>query len=114
MPHLPSISLITYLLLMVIQGPPREAKCFMLGTIIIQVDIFSLLESLDYGMPYPLWTYHYLLQLIREKYIILWTHFYLTFNMITHAHFIFYAHVVDAPTHPTPLYCNSNISNVIL
>ena len=42
----------------------------MLGTIIIQADIFTLIESLDYGMPYPLWTYHYLLQLIREKYII--------------------------------------------
>ena len=40
--------------------------------------------------------------------------FYLTFNMITRAHFIFYAHVVDAPTHPAPLYCNSSISNVIL
>ena len=40
--------------------------------------------------------------------------FYLTFNMITRAHFIFYAHVADAPTHPTPLYCNSSISNVIL
>ena len=39
----------------------------MLGTIIIQADIFSLIESLVYEMPYPLWTYHYLLQLIREK-----------------------------------------------
>ena len=40
--------------------------------------------------------------------------FYLTFNMITCVHFIFYAHVVDAPTHPAPLYCNSSISKVIL
>ena len=40
--------------------------------------------------------------------------FYLAFNMITRVHFIFYAHVVDAPTHPAPLYCNSSISNVIL
>ena len=80
----------------------------MLGTIIIQADIFSLIESLDYGMPYPLWTYHYLLQLIREKYIIFYGHiFYLTFNMITRAHFIFYAHVVDATTCPAPLYCNT-------
>ena len=28
--------------------------------------------------------------------------FYLTFNMITGVHFISYAHVVDAPTHPAP------------
>ena len=89
---------------MVIQGPPREAKRFMLGTIIIQADIFCLIESLDYGMPYPLWTYittntTYLLQLIREKYIIFMDTF---FKNITRAHFIFYAHVVDAPTHPAP------------
>ena len=49
----------------------------MLGTIIIQADIFSLIESLDYGMPYPLWTYHYLLQLIREKYIIFYGHIFI-------------------------------------
>ena len=29
--------------------------------------------------------------------------FYLTFNMITRVHFIFYAHVVYVPTHPPPL-----------
>ena len=59
----------------------------MLGIIIIQAYIFSLIESLDYGMPYPLWTY-YLLQLIREKYIIFYGHiFYLTFNMITRVPF---------------------------
>ena len=41
--------------------------------------------------------------------------FYLTFNMITRvATFHFYAHVVDAPTHPVSLYCNSSISNAIL
>ena len=62
----------------------------------------SLIESLDYGMPYPLWTYHYLLQLIREKYIIFMDTFLSNFQYDNPCTFHFYAHVVDAPTHPAP------------
>ena len=80
----------------------------------MQADIFSLIESLNYEMPYPLWTYRYLLQLIREKYIIFTDTFLSNFQYDNPCTFHFYAHVVDAPTHPAPLYCNSSISNVIL
>ena len=52
-----------------------------------------------YGLILQLIATTYLLQLIREKYIIFMDTF---FKNITRAHFIFYAHVVDAPTHPAP------------
>ena len=76
----------------------------MLETIIMLVDIFSSIESLNCGMPYPLLTYLYLLKLTRQEYISFYGRiFYQTLDMTTLVHFIFYAHVVDVPTHPSPL-----------
>ena len=76
----------------------------MLETIIMQVDIFSSIKSLDSGMPYALLTYLYLLKQTRQGYISFYGHiFYQTLDMTTLVHFIFYAHVVDVPTHPAPL-----------
>ena len=50
----------------------------------------------------PLWTYHYLLQLIREKYIIFMDTFLSNFQYDNPCTFHFYVHVVDGPTHPAP------------
>ena len=88
-------------------NPPSN----LLETIIIQADIYSLIESLDYGIPHPLWTYHYLLQLIYNFYGQIFIY---NFQYDNPCIFHFYAHVVDAPTHPALLYCKSSISNVIL
>ena len=80
-----------------------SGKMIMLETMIMQVDSFSSIESLDCGMPYPLMTYIYLLKLTRQQYISFFgCIFYQTLDMITLKGFIFYAHIVDVPTHPTP------------
>ena len=70
----------------------------------MQVDIFSLIESLDCGMPYP---QHIDLSLSIKTnktriYKFLWLHFYQTLDITTLVHFIFYAHIVDVPAHPAP------------
>ena len=76
----------------------------MLETIIMQIDIFSSIESLDFRMPYPLLTYLYLLKRTRQGYISFYGHiFYQTLDMTTLVHFNFYAHVANVPTHPVPL-----------
>ena len=60
------------------------ARWFMLGTVVTQVDIFSSIESLDYGMPYPLLIYLYLLRLIRQESTSFYGHiFYLTLDVTT-------------------------------
>ena len=63
----------------------------MLETIIMQVDIFSSIESLNCGMPYPILAYLYLLKRTRQGYISFYGHiFYQTLDMTALVHFIFY------------------------
>ena len=49
----------------------------------------------------------------RKVYNFLWIHFLSNFQYDNPCTYHFYTHVVDAPTHPAPLYCNSSISNVV-